>query len=538
MTSVREPPPRIERPPLATQFDIETLMQLARDGSLRIATFQRGIKWENSDRIALLDSIERGYPIGTLLLWKRPAADRSGLFPGVEVPRSGVDNYWIVDGQQRLMTLWEALAVAPPVRGRCLAFDPNAGGDDSRFHFTLAADAARGEVIPLYVVLDAADLGAWLMAHKWPVERARIALELGRQIRQYRIPAYVVETEDERVVRRIFERVNNTGKPLKAPDVFNALLGTFGQRRGLRGVNEDLAEIGFGALEEKTLLNSLLALRGQRIVEADLDQMAQRDADEGLEELTRALREVMRFLVDSARIPHAALVPYQLAPVVLTRFFHLFPRPSERSRILLRRWLWRASLAQRLTGASGSLQEHVDDVKAGDEQGSVQRLLERSGAGEPPADVAILSGSFSSKNARARLEACALMARRPRNLRSGELLSPGELFAEGREALRQVVAPRRAEGTEAIRTIANRLLHPATPGIGAAQLLADCVDPAALASHAVADEAIFALRDGEAAGFLDFRRDELSRWNERFFARLAEWRADDSPALSMLRSAS
>ena len=42
-------------------------------GKLRLPDFQRPQRWEYEDRKQLLDSIYRGYPVGTLLLWSRPA---------------------------------------------------------------------------------------------------------------------------------------------------------------------------------------------------------------------------------------------------------------------------------------------------------------------------------------------------------------------------------------------------------------------------------------------------------------------------------
>ena len=88
------------------------------------------------------------------------------------------------------------------------------------------------------------------------------------------------------------------------------------------------------------------------------------------------------------------------------------------------------------------------------------------------------------------------------------------------------------------RTTPNRLLHPPTKGIGTAQLVCDCNDPAALTSHAISKEAVERLRAGDPAGFLSLRSTELLAWNADFFAVQAEWDMDDSPSLTALRSAS
>jgi uncharacterized protein with ParB-like and HNH nuclease domain len=49
---------------------VEDLVGLVRRGLVRVPSFQRGLKWESKDVIALFDSVYRGFPIGALLLRK------------------------------------------------------------------------------------------------------------------------------------------------------------------------------------------------------------------------------------------------------------------------------------------------------------------------------------------------------------------------------------------------------------------------------------------------------------------------------------
>src|SRR3989344_5952848 len=52
--------------------------------------YQRGVVWKHKQKIRLIESIANGYPIGFILLWKR--SDKK---------------YEILDGQQRITTIWE-----------------------------------------------------------------------------------------------------------------------------------------------------------------------------------------------------------------------------------------------------------------------------------------------------------------------------------------------------------------------------------------------------------------------------------------------
>src|ERR1700722_16287144 len=63
---------RMEGAARAESMTVERLLQLASERRLRMPDFQRPFRWENADRRDLLDSIHRGYPVGTILLWKNP----------------------------------------------------------------------------------------------------------------------------------------------------------------------------------------------------------------------------------------------------------------------------------------------------------------------------------------------------------------------------------------------------------------------------------------------------------------------------------
>ena len=54
-------------------YSIAQLRSLVKSGRLRVPQFQRSFRWEKQDVLNLVDSVLRGYPIGSLLLWKREA---------------------------------------------------------------------------------------------------------------------------------------------------------------------------------------------------------------------------------------------------------------------------------------------------------------------------------------------------------------------------------------------------------------------------------------------------------------------------------
>jgi hypothetical protein len=186
----------------------------------------------------LLESLYRGYPVGTLLLWETAAPAGEGRIGSLTLPAPQMDNaLWVVDGQQRIVSLARILLAADPDAGRlCPVLRPR--------HRRLCHSSATGKRradpsrwLPMTVVLDSEKLMQWLFDHAAdPSRRQRrdTAIQLGRRIREYEIPAYIVRSNDQAILRDIFNRINSAGKSLDDSDVFDALNGSRFQSRPSR----------------------------------------------------------------------------------------------------------------------------------------------------------------------------------------------------------------------------------------------------------------------------------------------------------------
>jgi hypothetical protein len=541
----RQAPPRMSTAASFVAIEVEHVIELASEGRLRMPGLQRAFRWESKDRRDLLDSIYRGYPVGTLLLWRNPpfatGAGRPLGGTGVAMPQG--DRYLVVDGQQRLTTLWEALGRAPAPGEMALVFDIEREDFVSR---PLTPDEIEGRPpprgeegedeglpqVPLHLVLDSALLSAWIPS--WmSIEDKRRYFELGKRIREHKLGVYVVEHADIDAVRHVFDRVNSTGKPMRRDEVFDALIGmqiTQDGDTGLALVNAQLTDLGFGAIEPTTILKAFEAIRGEKVGKLDPRTLDVADAEADLIRTTRALRATVSFLRTTAHVPHVAVRPYELPMVVLARFFALHDHPSERSLILLRRWLWRGSLGERLGDASSSMQQHVDDVTE-DEATSVQALLGRTGS---PEGLALDDAEWqrtivaSMVSARGKAMICAFLAQQPRNLVTGERLDASVLFRDGvTDALRPILRG----STSASPGVINKLLHPSG---SARSLILECTDEAALFSHGIDHQAREGLRRGDVETFFERRGAALRRSIEAFFARQMELERDDAPPIAAL----
>lgn len=511
--------------PEATTFQVDDLLDAVRRGRVRLPRFQRGLRWDNRDRFDLLDSVRRGFPVGTLLLWRREAPAGSveiGRFRA-DAPMSA-DALWVVDGQQRITTLVDALLVPESDDGHSLTYSL---GDQTFARRGGQMTLFPGVRLPLSVVLDAKNLSRWCQQHQLGDADFDAALELGKRLREYRVPAYVIETDDLDVIRSIFDRTNRAGKRLTSIEVFDALFGGFhpDDDDPLRLVEESEAARSFGGLSRTVLFQCFLAVAGlplDRDFAQPLD--VRREQIPSLAARTReALVRAVSFLTGEARIPAGNLLPYTLPLPVLVKFFDRFPEPHMRNRRLLRRWLWRGIVALSLAGSSVGLRTHVDAVDA-DESQSVQTLLTLAPRHTRPELFDI--GELRAGTAKAAACFCALAAQGPRDLESGDPC----LFAEGGRPDHTLTS---IPGEER-RGLSARFFHPRHGKGALVDTILRATDNALLATHGLTTSAIACLRKGDADGFFAERTRTLQALVNAFFSGLAELGADDSPPLTDL----
>lgn len=325
----------------SSSFGIPELVMLARQGKLRVPTFQRSFVWDASDVRQLFDSLYRGFPVGTILLWRRPGEAGSVSFGPIEIEAGETsDALWVVDGQQRITSLFGALS-------------PDHKGVDDRFevYFDLETqrfiNPRRGVVpsrsVPVREALETRSLLNWSRHHEADLEIEDLDLvdKLGGVLREYKVPAYIVTGEDQNLLREIFDRVNSAGRPIRRAQVFHALFARDQEPGSPASVREELRRTGFGSLDENRIVQSLLAIRGGDVTRDIRGEFGpDEDPVDWFDRTEQALVRAIGFL-RAEGVPHALLMPRAAPLPVLAAFFHLHPDPSPWNLRLLARWLWR-----------------------------------------------------------------------------------------------------------------------------------------------------------------------------------------------------
>lgn len=92
------------------QVSIRTLVTDVLKGSYCLPDFQRSFVWEDARVVRLLDSLRRGFHVGSIITWRTACPVKTVSFGGVEVTTSGsaYGTRAILDGQQRVSSLVRA----------------------------------------------------------------------------------------------------------------------------------------------------------------------------------------------------------------------------------------------------------------------------------------------------------------------------------------------------------------------------------------------------------------------------------------------
>ncbi len=530
----------LPKAPAAVSLTVRKLIQRVEAGAIRVPSFQRPLRWGVDDVEKLFDSILRGYPIGSLLFWKKglPAEKITIGSAAVDAP-AAPDGWYIVDGQQRTTALAASLldldqkgdrrwSVRYDPRERRFRTDP-LSPPDSRIH------------VPLSVLGDLRRLGRWLRDDSdLAPEEQRHVEDVQQRILDYELPCYVVETDDVSALRGVFARLNSTGVRMQAHEVFQALLGRDGSAPASRAL--DLAALqracdldGFGQPARSEVLKAVLAMSGldpsKRLEDLGGEVPPLVDQDDAAEALRRTVEFFQANRNDDspgAGIPAYAFVPYPVAFVILARWFFLFPASGATARRSLAQWLWRGvATSAHQRAAVSAMRLQVRNIREDDEMGSLERLLESVPAqtlGEWKLD------SFHATHAASRVELLALLSLVPRD-RHGPV-SWRALLSDGQRVAREVfrVDQFKEDGPlrKLARTAANRVLLDAAHTDLRIELRKWTFDKdrAALESHLIDEGGLEAIVEDDAPRFFERRASRIRTLVASF---LTERAALDAP---------
>ncbi|MCW4354174.1 DUF262 domain-containing protein [Hoyosella sp. YIM 151337] len=229
-------------------------------GRIQLPDFQRGYKWEDERIRQLLITILRGHPLGVVMLLQT-GNDQIRFKPrpieGVTLPPGSTPDYLLLDGQQRLTSLTQALTgdgvvATEDSRGKkmdrtyYIHIDTALAGEDRIDDAVISVRSDRtlrsnfDKVIDLDLRTDDKERSSgyfpvrllftdegfsWLMQLENREQSIAFQSQILQTARTYKIPAIQLDTSTSKAaVATVFEKVNTGGLPL---NVFELLTATF-----------------------------------------------------------------------------------------------------------------------------------------------------------------------------------------------------------------------------------------------------------------------------------------------------------------------
>ena len=501
-------------------------------GKIRVPRFQRAFVWKQTDLHALLDSVLRGFPIGSILVWDtEETIETTGRVGPVEVdPRpAGLVGY-LLDGQQRVSTLVGTLRLPDGAESIVDQVDWCVYCDlDNQEFLRAPAGGVEPRHFPVRSLLNTAgfftacrrieqEVDNRNLAQRWLDEADRLA----SAFRDYQLPLIHIREADLDCAVTVFARLNRTGRKMTADEMVSALTyreGQFHLARKLDEFKDELEKMGFGNLDRVLLLRAVLAALDRDIYAKDwADLMVKEEVRARLPEVFESaaggIVDALEFLEDLG-VTSDRLLPYGLQLVLLGEFFRLCPRPAAEVVDLLNRWFWVTSF----TGWFGG----VNTAQATHALSEIRNLARGTGTGFSVVDLDApaqpFPERFDGRSARVRAFLLYLASLQPRSLRGAESLDPGQLLAtRGTRAVGYVFSNPGPLG-ELFSSPANRMFVDADQyGQTFADLagLRDDELMEFLPTHGFPADSVHRLRNGDREGLIRDRLDTLIAGEREF----------------------
>lgn len=372
------------------------------NASLFLPHIQRPFVWEEEQMLRLFDSLMRNYPIQTLLFWRTKDEIKARKFmPQVDwdadlsdhyepnVSKGGHEKVFVLDGQQRLQTLYALFAGSITLEGGARAeayFDVSSGiaVNDAGLMFAIKFSTTPMNQ-PWYRVCDLLGKDSLRNAEeiadetnealdavdsaRAPESQPTVSDQKARHKRVRRNFSQLVSLLREekhfwvqqldgvanqypyRTVLDIFVRVNSGGTRLDASDLMFAAM-----KEGWDEIEEAIEEttelLNSTNLEfDKTFpLKCLLVVNG-RGAEASAEKFAGEDGTKLLQDMKagwdraeQAFQELRDFLKTDLKAYADKVVRSYNSFIPLFDYLYFNPKPDERSKALMRGYYYKAQL--------------------------------------------------------------------------------------------------------------------------------------------------------------------------------------------------
>jgi len=400
-------------------------------GQIKIPKFQRDFVWSIDKTAKLLDSILKGYPIGTFILWEtNERLNDIKNIGNLELPPvpDGTKVQYVLDGQQRITSLYAAFLGATIQKegekkttdygGIYIDLEGDINDNDQQI---IIADQPKGEFITLNEILNLeANLPQIIEQYK---EHNTTILSYARTFSSYDFSTVVLRKEDIDSAIEVFTRINTGGQTLTLFEIMSAK--TYDEDQGFdmqskfQKLLKELESTKYDTISPSIILNvlSLILSRNKECKRKVVLQLEKQSIIDIWDDVISALKESIDYFRSVYRIPVSTLLPYDALLVPFTYFFyHNKEKPQGKQIKYLEEFFWRISLSYRYSSSTES--KLAQDIKRIDD---ILKIVRPSYDDlkvflDSPEDL--IETSFSAGNSYCKAVLCLLAYFEPKDFRN------------------------------------------------------------------------------------------------------------------------
>ncbi|EKT4466407.1 DUF262 domain-containing protein [Pseudomonas putida] len=325
---------------------LSALLKDIYEGALKIPRFQRSLVWKRQQQRELLCSIFEGLPIGALLVWNTRLSnintyDHIGPFL-VEQTQPFPSNVYLMDGLQRLSTLYCMLL--HPTEKISQKYTAESNPSD----FLIYCDLSAENVENMFFFKDELDTNELVRKNYMylPLDLVYKSKELLRfqrlipshmeflldkcdaivsAFKDYKIPVIPLESDDQTLVTKSFERINSRGTVMSEAHMLNALSYTekFDLLTSLEKYSEKYLDSTskWKDIDTEFILMLLKLKLGYEIYSKDTDKLAKSINNDTIADIFISINKLSEFSADYLNIESPAAFPYRLQMLGIAQSF-------------------------------------------------------------------------------------------------------------------------------------------------------------------------------------------------------------------------
>lgn len=344
-------------------------------GQIKIPKFQRDFVWSIDKTAKLLDSILKGYPIGTFILWETNERlndiKNIGNLVLPPVP-DDIKVQYVLDGQQRITSLYAAFLGAniqkegeKKITNYGSIFVDLEGDIDNNDEQIILSEQPETKNISLKDLLNSkySDL-----REKYSNEDIDKIQEYKETFTSYDFSTVVLRKEDIDSAIEVFTRINTGGQTLTLFEIMSAKTydedQKFDMQDRFQKLLKQLEVSKYETISSTVILNvlGLILSKNKECKRKVVLQLDKQSIIDIWDDVISSLKESIDYFRSVYRIPVSTLLPYDALLVPFSYFFYYQKEKPKGEQIkYLEEFFWRISLSYRYSSSTES--KLAQDIK-------------------------------------------------------------------------------------------------------------------------------------------------------------------------------